>query len=133
MAYLLDTNTCIRCLNVAPSPVKQLVQATPIDQVYLCDVVKGELWYGAYRSQRRKENLSLLVRFFSGFISFPFDAPSSQIFGEIRADLARRGTPIGPYDLQIAAAALANDLTLVTHNTSEFSRIRNLKLQDWEV
>jgi tRNA(fMet)-specific endonuclease VapC len=55
------------------------------------------------------------------------------IFGDIRADLARKGTPIGPYDLQIAAIALANNLTLVTHNTGEFSRVPNLQLIDWEI
>ena len=52
------------------------------------------------------------------------------IFGDIRVDLAGKGTPIGPYDLQIAAIAIANNLTLVTHNTNEFSRVPDLQLVD---
>ena len=55
------------------------------------------------------------------------------MFGEIRADLNRKGTPIGPYDLQIAAMALVNDCVLVTHNTAEFLRVEGLRLEDWEV
>ena len=66
-------------------------------------------------------------------MSFSFDGKAARIFGDIRADLARKGTPIGPYDLQIAAIALANDCILITHNTGEFSRIAGLKLEDWEV
>lgn len=108
------------------------MRAISVDRLRLCEVVKAELWYGAYHSQRRTENLRLLVYFFSGFISLPFDATAARLCGEIRADLAKHGTPIGPYDVQIAAIALASGLTLVTHNTAEFSRIRNLKLEDWE-
>lgn len=61
-----------------------------------------------------------------------FDDRAALIFGEIRAELERHGTPIGPYDMQIAAIAMANDLTLVTHNVKEFSRIKGLKWADWE-
>ena len=64
--------------------------------------------------------------------SLPFSGDATRIYGESRADLARKGTPIGPYDLQIAAIALANDCVLVSHNTGEFSRIAGLKLEDWE-
>ena len=66
-------------------------------------------------------------------MSLPFDDQSALIFGEIRAQLAANGTPIGAYDLQIAAIALANNLILVTHNTKEFSRIPQLQLEDWEI
>jgi tRNA(fMet)-specific endonuclease VapC len=62
-----------------------------------------------------------------------FDDRAARYFGQIRANLQRQGTPIGPYDLQIAAIALANDLTLVTHNTREFARIDGLRLVDWEI
>lgn len=63
----------------------------------------------------------------------PFDDAAALAFGKIRADLAAMGTPIGPYDLQIAAIALANNLILVTHNTREFSRIADLKIENWEM
>ncbi|TAJ81494.1 MAG: type II toxin-antitoxin system VapC family toxin [Gallionellaceae bacterium] len=132
MLYLPDTNVWIRHLNPAPSILKAKLSAHPSGQIVLCDVVKAELYYGAYKSARRETNLALLETLFSDFLSLPFDGEAARIFGDIRADLARKGTPIGPYDLQIAAIALANDCVLVTHNTGEFSRIEGLKLEAWE-
>ena len=76
--------------------------------------------------------IALQQKFLNNFVSLPFDDAAATIFGEIRSSLAAKGTPIGPYDLQIAAIALANNLILVTHNTREFSRIADLKLEDWE-
>ena len=67
------------------------------------------------------------------FVSLPFDDAAASVYAIIRAHLESAGTPIGPYDLQIAAIALANGLTLVTHNTREFSRVPGLLLEDWEV
>lgn len=133
MLFLPDTNVWIRHLNPAPSIVKTRLSACTSSQIALCDVVKAELYYGAFKSARREANLALLEVLFSGFGSFSFDGAAARIFGELRADLARKGTPIGPYDLQIAAIALANDCTLVSHNTDEFSRIAGLKLEDWEI
>lgn len=130
--WLLDSNTWIRYMNPAPSPVKAKLRAHPADEILLCDVVKAELYFGAYKSQRVAQNLALLATLFAQFHSLPFDGQAAQIFGEIRADLARKGTPIGPYDLQIAAIALVHNMTLVTHNTVEFGRISALRLDDWE-
>lgn len=140
MIYLLDTNTCIQYLNSRNSSVvKKLKTLSPSD-IALCDIVKSELYYGAYKSQRKKENLSVLNEFFAAFISLPFDESAAKKAGEIRANLAALGTPIGAYDLQIAAIALAsrfaialvNNLILVTHNIREFSRIEGLSFEDWE-
>ena len=133
MPYLPDTNVWIHHLNPAPSIAKTKLQSHSPSQIVLCDVVKAELYYGAYKSARREANLTVLVALFAGFGSFPFEGEAARLCGEIRADLARKGTPIGPYDLQIAAIALANDCILVTHNTGEFSRIAGLRLEDWEV
>jgi tRNA(fMet)-specific endonuclease VapC len=101
--------------------------------VAICDVVKYELYYGAYRSKRQEANLETLRMFFSEFISLPFDGSAAAICGYIRASLADLGTPIGVYDLQIAAIALANNLILVTHNTDEFNRMERLAIEDWEI
>ena len=68
-----------------------------------------------------------------GFLSLAFDGDAARHFGRIRAELTKVGTPIGPYDLQIAAIALSNNLTLVTHNTREFSRVIGLHIEDWEI
>lgn len=131
--YLLDSNVCIRLLNESASSnmARKLAELTP-DDIRLCSVVKSELYYGAYKSTRRDRNLANLNRFFSQFISLPFDDKAAAIAGQVRAQLDVAGTPIGSNDLLIAAIALSNDLTLVTHNTREFGRINGLKYEDWE-
>ncbi|MEQ8971402.1 type II toxin-antitoxin system tRNA(fMet)-specific endonuclease VapC [Coleofasciculus sp. F4-SAH-05] len=131
--YLLDSNVCIRLLNESASSnmARKLAELTP-DDIRLCSVVKSELYYGAYKSTRRDRNLANLNRFFSQFISLPFDDNAAAIAGQVRAQLDVAGTPIGSNDLLIAAIALSNDLTLVTHNTREFGRINGLKYEDWE-
>ena len=131
--WLLDTNVWIRYLNSGNTPVKTRIHQHALQRLWLCDVIKAELYFGAYKSSRRQENLQLLEYLFGRFSSLPFDGKSAHISGQIRADLYRSGNPIGPYDLQIAAIALANNLTLVTHNTREFSRIEGLHLIDWEI
>lgn len=133
MKYLLDTNVCIKLLNGdVPSVAQKLAQLEP-EEICLCTIVQLELYYGAYRGTRTEQNLSKLARFFDQFAVLPFDEAAAKIAGEIRSQLNKLGTPIGGYDLQIAALALAHDLTLVTHNTREFGRIEGLTYEDWEV
>lgn len=132
MSHLLDTNACINHLNEHNSRVARRIVVMRPHSVRLCDIVKAELYYGAYRSARREENLAVLRAFFAPFTSLPFDDRAAEAFGRIRAHLFGVGTPIGPYDMQIAAIALANNLTLVTHNTREFGRVPGLSLEDWE-
>lgn len=132
MNYLLDTNACIVYLNRTNSPVRTKMQQLKPSQIYLCSVVKSELFFGAMKSEQSEKTLQKLQFFFANLPSIAFDDRSAHKFGEIRAYLQQRGTPIGPYDLQIAAIALVNDFTLVTHNTREFLRVDNLKLEDWE-
>lgn len=130
--WLLDTNVWIRYLNMRSPSIIAKFREHRADEILLCDVVKAELYYGAYKSQSRDRNLALLATLFQEFDSLPFDGNSARVYGEIRADLVQRGVPIGPYDLQIAAIALSNRVTLVTHNTAEFGRIRELQFEDWE-
>jgi tRNA(fMet)-specific endonuclease VapC len=108
------------------------MENTLIYDIAVCSVVKSELFYGSMKSANPERNYALQQEFLEQFISLPFDDASAHIFGTIRAQLEKKGTPIGAYDLQIAAIAISNDLTLVTHNTREFSRIPELKLEDWE-
>jgi tRNA(fMet)-specific endonuclease VapC len=81
---------------------------------------------------KQAANLSLIARLQQRFTSLPFDDRSAAEYGQIRATLAARGTPIGPNDLMIASIALAHDLTVVSHNTGEFGRVPHLKLEDWQ-
>lgn len=132
MSYVLDTNTCIRYLNRSSISIYNRLDSLSPEEVFLSDIVKFELYYGAYRSSRQQENLETLRVFFSELVSLPFDGQAAAICGYIRSKLAEQGTLIGAYDMQIAAIALANDLILVTHNVAEFNRVEGLKIEDWE-
>lgn len=133
MMWLPDTNAWIHYLNPRDSVVKLRFRQHRIDQIRLCDVVLAELYYGAYKSQRQEANLQLIARLRTQFSSLAFDGMAAVQYGRVRAELERQGKPIGPYDLQIAAVALAQDVTLVTHNTGEFGRVPGLHFEDWEV
>jgi tRNA(fMet)-specific endonuclease VapC len=132
LKYLLDTNACIKYLNFPDSSIRRKIEITPNNEIAVCSIVKAELFYGSKKSKNPTLNLAKQMKFLNQFHSLPFDDNAALIFGEIRAELAAQGKPIGPYDLQIAAIALANDLILITHNTSEFSRISRLQIEDWE-
>jgi tRNA(fMet)-specific endonuclease VapC len=132
MTYLLDTNVCIRYLNGRSSGIKAHLEAQQPTDVAVCSIVKTELFYGAQRTQNPKRTLAVQQAFLQPYRSLPFDDAAAVIAGSLRAMLAKNGTPIGPYDLLIAAIALANDCVLITHNTREFSRVPHLQIEDWE-
>lgn len=130
--YLLDTNACIGVLTGRkPSVVARMQKRNP-REIFLCTVVKAELYYGARKSAKTSENLALLHDFFAPLQCLPFDDLAAEHYGFIRADLAREGALIGPNDLLIAAIARSRDLCLVTHNSAEFSRVLGLRIEDWE-
>ena len=133
MRYLLDTNVCAMYMNGRSQAVRDRVLSTLTDEMAVCSVVKAELFYGAMRSNDPTRTLERQQGFLNRFTSLPFDDEAALIFGRIRASLAAAGTPIGAYDLQIAAIALSHNLTLITHNTAEFSRVDSLQLEDWEI
>lgn len=132
MRYSLDTNVCIRFVKGRSDRLTQKMHAVPFAQMVICSIVRAEMVYGAMKSQQAIRTLDEQQRFLSNFDSLGFDDQAARNFGELRAALERSGTLIGPYDMQIAAIAMANDLTLVTHNVKEFSRIQGLKWVDWE-
>src|SRR5579883_949130 len=132
MKYLLDTNACIVYLNGRSLKVRQRLEAQQPADIALCSIVKSELFYGAMRSNNPARTLAQLQNFFRPFVSLPFDDRAAEIYGRVRAELSAQGALIGPYDLQIAAIAVSHGLTLITHNTGEFGRVRNLIYEDWE-
>jgi tRNA(fMet)-specific endonuclease VapC len=135
MTYLLDTNAWIGHLRQTCPAVTARLSQHPVTDVVLCSVVLGELLYGAEHSgaAHRLANLALVASLRGQYHSLPFDDSAAEHYSSIRAVLAAKGTPIGPNDLLIAAIARAHLLTLVTHNTSEFSRVPGLILDDWQV
>ncbi|QNH57661.1 type II toxin-antitoxin system tRNA(fMet)-specific endonuclease VapC [Limnospira indica] len=131
MRFLLDTNSCIIYLRGKNLALKKRLEFYR-KEVAVCSVVKAELFYGSMKSANPEKNLRLQTEFLSQFISLPFDDVAANLFGIIRSQLEFKGTPIGSYDLQIAAISLAHHLTLVTHNVREFSRVEGLQWEDWE-
>lgn len=99
----------------------------------ICSVVKAEMFYGAAKSQRPEATRQLQEAFFRRFISYDFDDIAAREYAVIRAHLESMGLPIGPNDVLIAAIALANDLTLVTRNLGEFTRVPHLRIERVDV
>lgn len=132
MRYLLDANAVIALLTDMTSPIARRLRRHAPRDIGVSAVVIHELYYGAYKSQRIEQNVGRVDG-----LQFPvleFDQDDARHAGEIRAQLASMGTPIGPYyDVLIAGQARARELTLVTHNTTEFTRVPGLMVEDWNV
>ena len=94
MKYLLDSNACIVYLKQANSGVRRRLEMVSAQDIVVCSVVKAELFYGAKKSKKIEENLAKQRKFFSHFLSLPFDDKASEIYSDIRADLETKGTPI---------------------------------------
>ena len=130
MRYLLDTNAVIGLLNDITSKLAQRARRENPSDIAISAIVAHELFYGAFKSQRVTQNVALVDALQLAVIEF--DKEDARVAGEVRAFLATKGTPIGPYDVLIAGQAMARNLTLVTHNTGEFGRMPGLRLEDWE-
>ena len=131
MNYLLDTNICIYLIKRKPPEVLQRFRQLQPGSVFISSVTTSELYYGAQKSQRVQTNLEALSNFLLPFRIVDYDESASFLYGELRADLEKRGQPIGPLDMMIAAHALSLDVPLVTNNTKEFERVKGLKLENW--
>lgn len=128
---LFDTNAVIALVTRRSDPLQRRVEASEPGSLAVSSVVAHELYYGAYRSRKVTFNLETLRLLFADLPIVDLDQEDARVAGEIRAELARQGTPIGPYDVLIAGQAKARDLILVTNNTGEFSRVAGLRLEDW--
>jgi tRNA(fMet)-specific endonuclease VapC len=130
MTHLLDTDTCIGILRQRPGMVAHLGRLAPNDCA-VSEVTVYELLCGAGKSQDPVRERQKVERFLSVIAELPFDRAGAEAAAHIRADLERRGTVIGPYDLLIAGQALANNLTLVTNNLGEFQRVTGVRVETW--
>jgi tRNA(fMet)-specific endonuclease VapC len=132
MGFLFDTDTCISYFTNELSPIRRKFEQVPQRQIYVCSVVQGQLFYETQKNPNSVEKRALQEIIFNEFVSLPYDGKALMIYENICAHLARLGTRIGLYNSQIAAIALANDVTLVTRDTCEFSRVPELRIEDWE-
>jgi len=128
--FALDTNTVIYFFKGEGQVAATLLSTPPADVAVPC-VVLYELEYGVARSKHPEQSKEQLDSFIALIDLLPFGPPEARTAAGIRADLEKRGRPIGAYDVLIAATALAGQHTLVTHNTREFERIKNLNIADW--
>ncbi len=134
MNYLLDTNAVVALLRNKPARVRVRYREAGAsgDYLALSSVVLFELWYGVAKSAQVAENTERLRVLLSGDLDLlDFDDEDARTAGQVRAALEKAGTPIGAYDLLIAGQALRRGLTVVTANTSEFSRVTGLSWEDW--
>jgi tRNA(fMet)-specific endonuclease VapC len=131
MKYMLDTNICIYLIRKKPVQVIKRLQNTSISEIGISVITLSELEYGVAKSSNKTQNRLALAEFLAPLEVVPFAESAAARYGEIRAFLEIKGTPIGAYDLMIAAHALSLNLTLVTNNTREFERIAKLKIENW--
>ncbi len=130
--FLLDTNICIYVINKRPLHVIDRFKAVPAGSVAISSISAAELAYGVEKSGSPR-NRKALEYFLSPIEILPFDEEALWAYGKLRAALEKDGKPIGSMDTLIAAHALALDLTLVTNNEREFSRVDGLRIQNWAI
>ena len=129
--YLLDTNICIYAIKGCYPQVNEKLLSISPDQILVSSITLGELEYGAAKSHWGNRTRLIMNGFLSNFEILPFTANDAALFGQIRAELESSGSPIGALDAMIGAQGIANNLTVITHNTKEFSRIPGIQLEDW--
>jgi len=129
--YLLDTNVWVDYLTGRYPNVVTRIQRSLPDELGLSSVVLAELRHGAEKSRRKKLNHGLLDTLAREVRCVEFDPVAARRYGELRTALERRGTPLGPYDMLIAAHAVALGLTVVTDNEREFGRVDALRVENW--
>jgi tRNA(fMet)-specific endonuclease VapC len=131
MRFLLDTNICIYIIKRKPQQVIERFNTLQPSDIGISSITVAELEYGASKSQKPEQNKAALQQFLLPLEILVFDQQAAQVYGIIRADLERPGQVIGSLDMLIAAQAKSEGIVLVTNNVREFSRIPDLKLENW--
>jgi tRNA(fMet)-specific endonuclease VapC len=128
--YMLDTDVCIQVIKSYPEGLRQRFNRFA-EQLCVSSITLCELHYGAEKSARRLENLQEIEHFAARLDVLPFAGKAAAHYGQIRAELETAGTPIGPYDMLIAAHARSEGLIVVTRNRREFDRVPGLRVESW--
>ena len=128
---MLDTNICIYIIKRKPQAVLDRFLRAKISQIGISSITLSELLYGVSKSSRPEQNQIALTQFLAPLEILSYDDQAAQFYGDLRAHLEKKGTPIGSLDMLIAAHALAVPCALVTNNEKEFNRVPNLKVANW--
>jgi tRNA(fMet)-specific endonuclease VapC len=131
MAFMLDANTCVDLIRQRNEKVFRRLKQRQPDELCVSSVTLSELEYGAARSSDPARNRLALAEFMTPLRVMPYDDMAAAAYGPLRAELERKGLPIGPLDTLIAAHALSLGMTLVTDNEREFARVAGLRVQNW--
>ncbi len=130
LKYMLDTNIVIYTIKNRPEKVRKVFKRHA-GQMAISAITLGELVYGAEKSARPERNLADVEGFAARLDVMPFDEAAAFHFGQLRAELAKKGKSIGPYDQMIAGHARSLGLILVTNNVAEFKRVPGLRIENW--
>lgn len=134
MKYMLDTNICIFILrNRITEQLNQKLISTLFSDMVISAITLAELELGVQKSYDPKKAEEKLQLFIAPFEIIPFDIQDTLSYARVRNELEKNGTPIGPLDTLIASHALSHNLTMITNNVREFSRVKELKVEDWTV
>jgi tRNA(fMet)-specific endonuclease VapC len=133
MNYLLDTNICIHIIRQKPPEILGRFRQHAIGDIGISSITVAELQYGVEKSQRPAGNRDALSQFLIPLAILDFDYLSAVAYGRIRADLEAQGLPVGSLDLLLAAQAVSIGSTLVTNNMREWSRVPELRVEDWTI
>ena len=131
MRYMLDTNICIYAIKHKPEKVFQKLQEVEPEDVCVSSVTYAELVHGVEKSVAVEKNRLALSMLLANIEILDFDADAADCYGKIRADLEKKGTPIGPIDMMIAGHAQSLGYTVVTNKVKEFSKVQDLKIENW--
>ena len=131
MRYMLDTNICIYVIKHKPEKVFQKLQTIHPEDVCISSVTYAELVHGVEKSAAVEKNKLALSMLLANMEILDFDVDAADCYGKIRAGLEKKGTPIDPLDMMIAGHAQSLGYTVVTNNMKEFSRVADLKMEDW--
>jgi len=131
ISYMLDTNICIYIIKQKPIDVITRFRQLPISSIAISSITLSELEYGVMKSSKSDQNQIALSQFVAPLEILPYGDDAAQFYGSIRAYLEKQGTPLGSLDMLIAAHALSINGTLVTNNEKEFSRVPDLRIENW--
>lgn len=131
MKYMLDTNICIFAMKKKSDNIIRNIIAHNPDELCISSITYAELVHGVEKSQAVDKNRMALTLFLSNIPIIPFDDKAAEGYGDVRAKLESKGTPIGPMDMLIVAHAKSMGCIMVTNYTREFQRVDDLVLEDW--